>query len=181
MKNRIFSILLAITIALVGAFCTTVNGVTAAGGDDSLPAVIYELTINESSGLSESDFEVEIIYKESSPCKNDSDTLTVGAVFKVGTQPLAWFSQTVWWEWDYTYVLAWDRYSTCQVTTVGPYEVRYYYESDNHEYNYGTYLDCMSKGSFEIWDNIDDEWVGTWEPLVRLGYVADGSYWGLAQ
>ncbi len=177
MKKKILYVLLAITLALVGAFGTTVNGVTAAERDDALPVTGYELIINESSGLSESDFEVKIIFEEPASSRNYSDTQTITLELYYYGGLIAQYSQTVWWQWDYTYVMAWNRSSSASVGQYGGCRSYYLGEIDGYGYNYASYVECMSKGRFQIRDIGSGELVATVDITIVAGYGADGGYW----
>ena len=177
MKKKILYVLLSITLVMVGAFGTAANGVTAAARDDSLPVTGYKLIIYESSGLSEEDFEVKISIEESDPNRNYSDTKTLYAYLFSGEDILAEYRQVVWWQWDYTYVMAWNR-STIELTgRVGLAQSYFIEEVDGYGYNYGTYVECMSAGKFEIRNVLTNQLIAEWYPVLVAGYGADGSYW----
>ncbi|MDD3678090.1 MAG: hypothetical protein PHD14_02535 [Dehalococcoidales bacterium] len=159
MKNRIFNILIVFTLVLAGTAGMAANTVAASDAD------------------SEYDIQFELIYEEyvPSPYDNDSDTQEFYGRLRCNGYVVGEIKHTVYWEWDYTYVIDWSVTTTTYNRSNGGYSGVCTF-SDNDSANYASWVDCWSWATFDVFYGATQ--VGEDVPVtIDTGHGADGSYW----
>lgn len=138
MKNKIFSILLALTLILAGTIGMAANTVTAA-----------------------------------------DDTQAFYATATYNGYTIGYFQHQVYWEWDYTYVLAWNLTISGSGTSSGGYTGVYNSTASyGSSANYASWLYCGSTGAFDVYYNGVP--ITTVYVTIETRHGADGGYWRIS-